>query len=194
MGILLRYVYTGELDQTWQDEDIIVEFTKAAGRYRMTELLSMIDKALGKEGEDRARNCHILLLPLTQKYSLKNAESMLLNRIAKTVNVARISKELFSLFGYEIPRDLKSTTSPKIAKVLEVWNELREVKEASFRDIIMLGIVEKLHLRELENQLLERIRTTVNNVKSGQQLLELFGQGEQFESGAVAILKEVYGI
>lgn len=85
MKVLLKYWYTGKLQPSWRDSDVIVEFTYAAGKYQMTQVLQMLDEVLGYD--NNTHKTDIDMLKLLDKLSLKNAESRMLKRLIHKIRL-----------------------------------------------------------------------------------------------------------
>jgi hypothetical protein len=100
MSILLHYFYSGELLPSWKDEDTVVEFTYAAGKYQLTGILELLDHVLGSRDEEDATQTDVLLLDLAAKLGLKNAEKKLLERIVAKTTKIQSRDELFGLYGH----------------------------------------------------------------------------------------------
>ncbi len=100
--VLLHYLYTGQLLDSWKDTDVIVEFTYAAGKYQLKEVLEMLDNMLGQT-KDKASGTSLLLLELASKLSLKKAETELMERIVKFAMTAENTGDMLTLMKTEVP-------------------------------------------------------------------------------------------
>ncbi len=81
MGILLHFFYSGQLLPTWRDQDTIVEFLYATGKYQITEVLEILDLSVGvQENTDELDQ---QLMDITSKLVLRNAEARLMRNINK---------------------------------------------------------------------------------------------------------------
>lgn len=101
MSILLHYFYSGELLPSWKDEDTVVEFTYAAGKYQLTGILELLDDVLGTRDEEDATQTDVRLVDLAAKLGLKNAEKKLLERIADKTEKVKSRDSLFRLYGLD---------------------------------------------------------------------------------------------
>lgn len=99
MGIFLHLFYTGELLPGWKDEDTVVEFVYAVGKYKLTAVLKLMDEVLGIRDDEDAFHTDIKLLDLATKLDLKKAEKDLLVRIKKAMNKVESGDDFFSLYG-----------------------------------------------------------------------------------------------
>lgn len=99
MGIFLHLFYSGELLPSWKDQDTVVEFTYAVGKYQLTNVLEMLDDVLGSRDKEDATYTDIQLLNLAHKLDLKCAEAELVERIKRTTSKVNSRVELFSLYG-----------------------------------------------------------------------------------------------
>lgn len=68
--LLLQYWYTGELLSSLANDDTVVEFLSAVGKFQITELLEMLDSTLGSS-ETMGTRQQIDLLRLANKFLLK---------------------------------------------------------------------------------------------------------------------------
>lgn len=92
--LLLHYIYTGQLLKCWKEEDVIVEFTYAVGKWQLTEIIELLDDVLGNV-QEQVTSTTAVLLDLANKLSLKKAEAELLKRISKfTVSVENAEEYL----------------------------------------------------------------------------------------------------
>lgn len=194
MKLIVHYMYTGQILPTWRDQDVIVDLTYAAGKYELTEILKMLDNVLGDRDYNEATNCDILLLSLSQKLSLKNAESALLGRIVCSMKNFKTSDELLDLMGYE-----KETISlragqivfenPEIAKALEDCENLLSEENTpddilqttvignpatSCHDVFLLSLAYDHSLKREEACLLRRMIESTNRCKNADELMALF--------------------
>lgn len=99
MGIFLHMFYSGELLSSWKDPDTVVEFTYAAGKYQLTDVLKLLDDVLGVRDEEDASYTDVQLLDLAQKLNLKTAEKELLERIKRGMAKITSGEEFFNLCG-----------------------------------------------------------------------------------------------
>lgn len=101
MEILVHYFYTGELLPTWKDDDTVLEFTYASGKYQLTEVLKLLDNVLGSRDTADATHTDVELLGMAHKLHLKTAENELIQRIRTTTNKMNTTTELFTLWGVQ---------------------------------------------------------------------------------------------
>lgn len=94
--LLLQYWYTGELLSSWADDDTVVEFLSAVGKFQITELLEMLDSTLGSS-ETKGTRQQIDLLRLANKFLLKNAQQKLTDKIIESITKIRKPDELLAL-------------------------------------------------------------------------------------------------
>lgn len=95
MKIILHFLYTGDLLPDWSKPENIVEFTYAAGKYQLDEILKMLDNVLGTESVPAA---NMLLLSLANKLNLKDAEAKLVQRISSMCAGAKTGTDLLDIF------------------------------------------------------------------------------------------------
>lgn len=91
--MLIHFIYTGSMAKEWADSDVIWEFTYAADKYQLLDLLELIDESLGNvcKAQDALK-----MLKLANWISLlKNAEKKLLERVmlqfSNVGNIASLS-------------------------------------------------------------------------------------------------------
>lgn len=99
MEIFLHFFYSGELRPSWKDQDTVVEFTYAVGKYQLTNVLKMLDDVLGSRDEMNATYTDVQLLDLAQKLNLKTAEKELMERIRRTLGKVNTGSEFLALWG-----------------------------------------------------------------------------------------------
>ncbi len=193
MKILQHYFYTHELLPFWCDEDNIVEFTYAAGKYQLAHVLELLDDHLGMEVDGDIGNRHVQLLSLAAKWCLKKAEMRLLQQVKDKVKIVEGSGEVFKLFSIEFC--CKSETGWGNGENLQEGNEDKyderkslklfdyairnlEGHEFNSRDLQVWGLVEKYCLKNVENILVQRFKEKVNKVESAEELFAIFEQGK----------------
>lgn len=96
MEVLLHYLYTGRLQECWNDTDVIIEFIEAAGTYELKEVLEMVDGMLGSS-EESTSITSFMLLELATKLNLVQAKKELMRRIVNFTIKAESSTELLKL-------------------------------------------------------------------------------------------------
>lgn len=184
MKTILHYFYTGEL-LIEMNASNIVEFTYAAGKYQMHQVLELLDNLLGRSDKE-ASNQDVQLLSLTGKLSLKNAESRFLNRIVTKIQRVKRSEQLFELFGFE--KDILETAeilaNEKLGDsyVLEIMNYLLVgTGRVSFleRGLPFLALLKKRSLKTFEDKLLELFARISKRFKNSEELFAVFGHGKQ---------------
>ncbi len=111
MGILLHFFYTGNLLPSWKDDDTVVEFAYAVGKYQLENILKLLDDVLGSRDENDATYTDLKLLDLAQNLGLKTAEKELLERIKKTTIKVNSAMELFALYGIKKRSEVKTIDS-----------------------------------------------------------------------------------
>lgn len=95
MEILVKFWYTGQLDESWSDPGVIHELTYAAGKYTMNDLLEFLNNTLGSD----KIHCDIRLLDLARKLDLKRAAAMITYTLVKKTATVKTDDELMVLFG-----------------------------------------------------------------------------------------------
>ncbi len=182
--ILLHYFYTSNLLPIWCDEDVIVEFTYAAGKYEIALVLELLDDLLGIQVIGNAGNCLVQLLSLAWKLCLKKAEMRLLLQVKNKVEKMESSDELYKIFGRLVLSTghwCKSETGWGKGENLQEGNDdkydestlklidyaLRthlEEQEFNSRDLQVLALVRKYSMKNVESILLARFLETVSKV------------------------------
>ncbi len=99
MGIILHFLYSGELLPSWKDDDTVVEFTYAVAKYQLTNVLALLDDVLGSRDEEEATQTDVQLLELAEKLELKTAEQELMERIRKKLCQVNRGSEFLALWG-----------------------------------------------------------------------------------------------
>ncbi len=107
MDILLHFFYTGELLPAWKNDDTVVEFAYAVGKYQLTSILKLLDEVLAHRDERDATFTDVQLLDMVQKQGLETAEKELLERIKKTTSRVNSGMDLFALYGIMPRREIK---------------------------------------------------------------------------------------
>lgn len=102
MGILLHLFYAGQLLPAWKDLDTVAEFTYAVGKYRLTNVLKLLDGVLGNRDDEDASFVDARLLSLARKLDLKTAEKELVVRIKNGIAKISTGVEFFDLCGIEM--------------------------------------------------------------------------------------------
>lgn len=173
MKILLTYWYTGELLPSWKDEDYVAEFTYAAGKYQMEQVLNMLNESLGKDFT--ASHEGVELLKMVEKLSLKDAECSMLKRIVDKVSQVTSGVELLEMFS--LSTENVDEDSFKLLQVLKSYDDAlsdKDEKDACKEDVKLMVLACKLGMKNVESQLLKLISSTVNKVVSASELFKLF--------------------
>jgi hypothetical protein len=191
MKILLHYFYTGDLLTGWSDHDTIVEFTYAAGKYQMTQVLELMDDLFGRGAQKEVSNLDVQLLSLAGKLSLKNAEGRLLQRIITKITEAKTSEDIFQLFGYDgedISRNAEMLAGEKLgeSKALEILNHalgigmgILQREEFSQSGLVLLALFQRIGtLRNLEQVLLKKFAEVTSTFACAEELFDFFGDGK----------------
>lgn len=89
MELILHYIYTGELLPNWCDLDMIVEFTYAAGKYQLEDVLEYLDNKLGSvvgvPKDDTWKRTGAELADLSLKLGLNTASTEIRTNFVKAI-------------------------------------------------------------------------------------------------------------
>lgn len=174
MKILLRYWYTGELLPSLFDEDTVVEFTYAAGKYQMTDVLQLLNETIGQWNFKNVSKVDVQLLDLSEKLSLEKMEANLLKRIDFHIRNTEQKKDLLNLFGWDaVCLDENDLSIEDALKLVEDLIGNTDMVKASKMELPLLWKVQKLGLKSLEAKFLERISIIVSKAKCASELFEI---------------------
>ncbi len=188
MKIILHYFYVGELLPFWRDPDTIVEFTYAAGKYQMTEVLELLDDLLGRKDAYDVDHSDVQLINLAGKLKLGKAEERLLEVIVKRIKIYaqyRTSvNDIFTLFGFEVEEkaelaDVELGESMTLKTMDYLYGNNDSSEEGVNKGMILLAKAQKDGLKKFEKNLLQCIVERAGFVKNAEGLFELFGRGKQ---------------
>lgn len=172
MKILLKYWYTGELLPSWEDDDIVVEFTYAAGKYEMTQVLKMLDDLLGIAVKNSEKS--IELLKMAQVFSLNYAEARLLKQIVQKVSKIASGADFLDMFALtNISLNEQNFGASEIFKSVNDLLSEQGDKDACILDIKFMALACKLGMKHVENKFLKRIVGTVKSFNRADQLFAL---------------------
>lgn len=185
MKVLLHYFYTGKLLPSWKNEDVVVEFTYAAGKYQLTHVLELLDALLGAENPKNVSHLEVQLLNLADKLSLKNAENQLLRRIVAKMNSIKLSDELFDLFNFDKEASRKNCEL-QTNDILNIWeHSLGEVNlqdQFNSHGLDLLALVQmKNGLKNIETTLVKGFVEAAGKCASATELFAIFGYGRPDE-------------
>lgn len=180
MQILLKYWYSGELLPSWRDDDIIVEFIYATGKYQITKVLNMLDDFLGLEL--KASEVTVELLRMVQNLGLKNAEAKLLTHIIHKISQVTSGSELLDLVSSEANNlEEKSILTSKILKEIDDVFSKEHYTDACSTDVKLMAFACKFEMKNVEKRLFKRIVSRVNKIGSVNELFALFSLDNEQE-------------